>query len=51
MKAYAFLGALQSIDETNLQIERAAGTSAGAIIGILVAAGIKRMKSSKYSKN
>lgn len=38
MKAYAFLGTLQSIDEKNLQIERTAGTSAGAILASLVAA-------------
>ena len=39
MKAFAFLGALQSIDEKNLKIERAAGTSAGSIIASFLTAG------------
>src|SRR5699024_12318195 len=38
-KAYAFLGALQSLEEHNLELERVAGTSAGAIIASFVAAG------------
>lgn len=41
MKAFAFLGALQSIDEKNLKIERTAGTSAGAILASLIAARYK----------
>lgn len=38
VKAYAFMGALQSIDEHELTLERVAGTSAGAIIASLIAA-------------
>lgn len=38
VKAYAFIGALKSIEENNLQIERVAGTSAGAIMAALIAA-------------
>lgn len=38
VKAYAFLGSLQSMSEHQLQIKRVAGTSAGAIIASLVAA-------------
>lgn len=38
VKAYAFLGTLKSIEENNLQLERVAGTSAGAIIASLIAA-------------
>lgn len=38
VKAFAFLGALQSIEQKELQIERVAGTSAGAIIAALIAA-------------
>ena len=41
VKAYAFMGALQSINYNNLHIERVAGTSAGAIIASLLAAGYK----------
>lgn len=39
VKSYAFIGALKAIYEKNLQIERVAGTSAGAIISSLIAAG------------
>src|SRR5699024_9867566 len=39
VKAYAFLGALQSLEEHNLKLERVAGTSAGAIVASLIAAG------------
>ena len=38
VKAYAFMGALQSIEENNLQLERVAGTSAGAIVASFIAA-------------
>src|SRR5690625_2703306 len=38
VKAYAFLGAIESISAHNLKIERVAGTSAGAIIAGLIAA-------------
>lgn len=38
VKAYAFLGALKSIEKKELQLERVAGTSAGAIIASLIAA-------------
>ncbi len=41
VKAYAFLGAIQSICEKGIQIERVAGTSAGAIIASLLTAGYK----------
>lgn len=38
VKAYAFLGALESIDDKHLEFERVAGTSAGAIVASLIAA-------------
>jgi len=38
VKAYAFMGALKSIEENNLQLERVAGTSAGAIVASFIAA-------------
>lgn len=38
VKAYAYVGAIQSIDQHNMQIERVAGTSAGAIVASLLAA-------------
>lgn len=38
VKAYAFMGALESIDEGGLQLERVAGTSAGAIVAAFLAA-------------
>lgn len=38
VKAYAFIGALRSIRENEFQIERVAGTSAGAIVASLIAA-------------
>lgn len=38
VKAYAFIGALQSIENNRLQLERVAGTSAGAIIAAFWAA-------------
>ncbi len=39
VKAFAFIGALQSLKNNDYKIERVAGTSAGAIIASLVAAG------------
>lgn len=39
IKGFAFIGALQSIEENNLQIERVAGVSAGAMISALIASG------------
>ncbi|GAA0602614.1 patatin-like phospholipase family protein [Virgibacillus siamensis] len=41
VKAYALIGALQSIDENNLAFERVAGTSAGAIMAAFIAAGFR----------
>src|SRR5690625_4926942 len=38
VKAFAFIGALQSIFNKGLEIERVAGTSAGAIIASMIAA-------------
>lgn len=38
LKAYAFIGALDKVEERNLKIKRVAGTSAGAIIAALLAA-------------
>src|SRR5690625_2453277 len=38
VKAFAFIGALQSLSEKKYTIERVAGTSAGAIIASLIAA-------------
>lgn len=39
VKAFAFIGAIESIAQNNFQIERTAGTSAGAIISGLLTAG------------
>lgn len=39
VKAFAFIGALESISNHNLQLERVAGTSAGAILASFLAAG------------
>lgn len=39
MKGFAYVGVLESWEEKNLQVERAAGTSAGAIIAGFLAAG------------
>jgi NTE family protein len=38
VKAYAFIGALKSIENKRMQLERVAGTSAGAIVAALIAA-------------
>lgn len=38
VKAYSFLGALEALEDRNVQIERVAGTSAGAVIASLLAA-------------
>lgn len=39
VKAFAFIGALEMIEEKELQMERVAGTSAGAIVASFIAAG------------
>lgn len=39
VKAFAFVGALESIEDQNLQFVRVAGTSAGAIIAAFLSAG------------
>ncbi|GAE91228.1 lysophospholipase-like family protein [Gracilibacillus boraciitolerans JCM 21714] len=46
VKAYTFLGALQALEEKNIQFERVAGTSAGALFATFIAAGYtaKEMK-------
>lgn len=41
VKAFAFIGALQTIEQKGLHIERTAGTSAGAIVASLLAANYK----------
>ncbi|WP_106497168.1 patatin-like phospholipase family protein [Lentibacillus sp. Marseille-P4043] len=41
VKAYAFLGALTSIEEHKHELERVAGTSAGAIVAAFLAAGYR----------
>ncbi|RLL48101.1 hypothetical protein D8M04_02160 [Oceanobacillus piezotolerans] len=41
VKAFAFVGVLRSFDDHNLIIERVAGTSAGAIVASLIAAGYR----------
>ncbi|WP_174613781.1 patatin-like phospholipase family protein [Virgibacillus ihumii] len=41
VKAYALIGALQSIDDKSLAFERVAGTSAGAIMAAFIAAGYR----------
>lgn len=46
VKAYGFIGALKSIENNKLPLERVAGTSAGAIIASFIAAGyqVEEMK-------
>ncbi len=46
VKAFAFLGAFQAFEEKNIQFERVAGTSAGALLATFIAAGYtaKEMK-------
>lgn len=39
VKGFAYVGVLEAWEEKNLQVERAAGTSAGAIIAGFLAAG------------
>ncbi|WP_066193012.1 MULTISPECIES: patatin-like phospholipase family protein [Gracilibacillus] len=39
VKAFVFIGALQALEEKNIQFERVAGTSAGALFATLLAAG------------
>lgn len=39
VKAFAFIGALQGLSDNNIEVERVAGTSAGAIVAAFVAAG------------
>lgn len=41
VKAFAFIGALEAMEEKGLVIKRAAGTSAGAILASMVLAGYK----------
>ncbi|MBC5637186.1 patatin-like phospholipase family protein [Ornithinibacillus sp. BX22] len=41
VKAYAFIGALEGIQEKKLEFERVAGTSAGAILAAFIASGYK----------
>lgn len=41
VKSYAFAGVLKSLEENNLEIERVAGTSAGAIVASFIAANYK----------
>lgn len=42
VKAYAYLGVLDAIEERKLTIERTAGTSAGAIVAAFIAAGYRK---------
>ncbi|MUK87152.1 hypothetical protein GMD78_01900 [Ornithinibacillus sp. L9] len=46
VKAFAFIGALESMEARNLKLERVAGTSAGAILASFLAAGynVKEIK-------
>ncbi|WP_249871974.1 patatin-like phospholipase family protein [Oceanobacillus saliphilus] len=41
VKAFAYLGVLEVLNEQNLELERVAGTSAGAIVASLIAAGFE----------
>src|SRR5699024_9613137 len=47
VKAYGFIGAMQSLVERNLTLARVAGTSAGAIIASFLAAGYQPEKMKK----
>ncbi|MFC3039042.1 patatin-like phospholipase family protein [Virgibacillus xinjiangensis] len=47
VKAFAFLGALESIEENGLEFERVAGTSAGAMVASFLAAGYKHVEISE----
>lgn len=42
VKAYSFIGALNSIEKRELKLERLAGTSAGAIVASFLAAGYRQ---------
>src|SRR5699024_4336449 len=41
VKAYAYIGALEAMEENGLRLKRTAGTSAGALVASLLAAGYK----------
>lgn len=41
IKAFAYIGALEAMEENEFTLERVAGTSAGALVASLVAAGFK----------
>ncbi|SER16369.1 NTE family protein [Gracilibacillus ureilyticus] len=41
VKAFVFIGALQALEEENIYFERVAGTSAGALLAALIAAGYR----------
>ena len=39
VKAIAFIGVVEALEERGIKVRRVAGTSAGALVGALVAAG------------
>ena len=47
VKAFAFVGALESMEENEVQIERVAGTSAGAIVASFLAANYRYQEINK----
>jgi len=49
-KAYSFIGALQSLEDKKVTLERVAGTSAGAIIASFIAAGYHLEEINKIMK-
>src|SRR5699024_9528665 len=51
IKAYAFIGSLQSIYNHNLEFKRVAGTSAGAIMASFLASGYTLSEIEKSFKN
>src|SRR5690625_3178734 len=51
VKAFAFIGALEALDEKDLQITRVAGSSAGAIVAGLIAAGYNVHEMKEITEN
>jgi NTE family protein len=50
-RGFAHVGVLQAIDEANIKIDTISGTSAGALAGVLYAAGIKPKEILQILKN
>lgn len=51
VKAFAYIGALKSLEKNQLELERVAGTSAGAIVASLIATGYQQEELEKTLEN